>query len=286
MNEDGTPVAADEPAAPVVDNINSEEGSVTADEVAQVLNIKAPAAQEISAEKPTEETPAEPEKPETPAEPVEQPKPEAPKAEPATPDTPAEVTSFALEIEDAEGNKITINPGDNLDEVLADFVPKNNGQIFQIVKDVMKMEQAKEAYDADQAKVAEKAEYDKRVADIQAGFDLEVERLQGEKRLPTVADGKENERLSAVYKFMTEENGKRIAAGQPPIQTIEDALDKLELREKREAEAEAARKAKEDARARGGLVGGSSAPAASTQSSHVPLSATNANQALKNAGLL
>jgi hypothetical protein len=282
MNEDGTPVATPvEPAAPV-DNINSEEGGVTADEVAQVLNIKVPTVEEKTATAPEEEAPAAPEEPETPVEEpkVEEPKPEAPAEEPVAP-------SFALEIEDVNGNKVTINPDDDIEEALKDFEPKSNGQIFKIIADFMEKKAEAKAYAEKQT--ADKAEADQAqvIADIRTGWDNEIKKLQGEKRLPVVADGQANERLEAVYKFMFEENQKRVNEGTPPIQTIEDALDKFELKEKKAAEVEAARKAKEENRARGGLVGGSSAPASSSGPVyHAGSSANNATQALKKMGII
>lgn len=290
MNEDGTPIVAPtEPAAPV-DNINSEEGGVTPEDVAQVLNIKAPAAEEKPVVAPEEEAPIEPEKPGAPKEEpvVGDPKPPTPKPEAPAPETAPQTPSFALEVEDASGNKITINPEDDIEEALKDFEPKSNGQIFKIVTDFLEKKAEAKAYEQDQTTKTAEAEQAQKIADIQTGWDKEAEKLQGEKRLPVTVDGKENERLNEVYKFMFEQNQERIEAGVPPLQTLEDALNKMELQEKKAADVEAAKKAKEDARARGGLVGGSSAPASSnsTPTYRAASGAANANQALKSIGVL
>jgi hypothetical protein len=265
--------------------------STTPEEVSQILGLSAPetVAEEPEAPEPeTPEEPAAPVEPEAPVEPVA-PVVETP-AEPETPEEAPEAPSFALEVEDASGNKLTVNPGDNLEEVLQDFEPKTNGQIFQIIKDVMKMEAAKEAYDAQQADDAVVAERAEAVANIQSGWDKEIEALRGEKRLGVPADpnnpeDKANQRVQQVYKFMAETNEKRIAEGREPIRSLEDALDKIELQERRDAETEAAKKAKEDAKRRGGLVGGGSAPGTPSSGAYRSGSARTAEEALRNAGL-
>lgn len=284
MNEDGTPIApADEPVAPVVDNLNSEEGSVTPEEVAQVLGKPVPVAEEPVA-------PVEPEEPVVPV--VEEPAPVVPfppkVEEPVAPIVAPEAPSFALEVEDANGTKFIINPDDNIDEVLKDFEPKDNGQIFKIIEDRMQLKMDAKAYTDNEATKTAEAEHAQAVANIQSGWDREAEKLQGEKRIPMTVEGKSNERLEAVYKFMAETNQVRIAAGVSPIQTLEDALDKMELQESKAAAAETARKAKEDARARGALVGGSSAPASSGAAPtwNAGTGVNNANQALKSMGLI
>ena len=283
MNEDEAPVVVEEPAAPSTDNINSEEGGVTPEEVAQVLGKPAPAVEEPV----VEEEPEQPEAPVEPEEPVAEPKVEEPKVETPAADDAPEAPSFALEVEDANGVKFVINPEDNIDEVLKDFEPKDNGQIFKIIEDRMQLKLDAKAYAEEQAAKSAEAEREQAIANIQAGWDKEAEKLQNEKRLPVTADGKTNERLEEVYKFMAETNQKRVEAGMPPIQTLEDALDKLELAEKKAAEVEAAKKAKEEARARGALVGGSSAPASNGGPTYSAGSGVrNASQAIKKMGLL
>jgi hypothetical protein len=94
-------------------------------------------------------------------------------------------------------------------------------------------------------------------------------------------------RTDAIHAYMSAENQKRLAAGRPPLESMEDALNGLERQEAADATAKAAKDAKATARANGGLVGGSSAPA----SSGLPAYRANAghrtaDQALKAQGLL
>jgi hypothetical protein len=294
MNEDGTAV---------VDTSNGEEGQETAtsEEVAEVLGLNKP--ETVTEEELNTETEEEV-KNETDGSDSNTEQSEAGAGQggeetaasnesnsTASTGTEAEeAPSFALEVEDANGEKITINPGDNLEEVLKDFEPKTNGQIFQIIKDVMKMESDKEAYDADQKTAAQEAAHAETLANIHAGWDKEISTLQADKRMPVSADpnnpSKEfTERRDAVFKFMAEENDKRREDGRPLLQSFEDALDKLENREAKESKIEAAKKEKELARERGGMIGGSSAPAGSSSPVYRPGSARNANEALSVMGI-
>lgn len=277
--DESTTVAA--PAAPEGGDVSE---TTTPEEVASVLGLERP-AEETAPDAPEEEAPEE----ETPTEevpavtPAEEPRVE----EPAAPEAAAgDEPTFTVEVEDANGEKFAINPGDNLEEVLAAFEPKNNGQIFQIVKESIKQDMAKEAFDAQKAEEASAAEVAQSVAAVQDGWDKEIAKLQGEKRLETTADGKPNERAQAVFKFMADENEGRQADGRPLLQSFEDALDKMELQDKRDAEKEAAKKAKEEARRVGGMVGGSSAPASSGAPVYHAGAARNANEALHHMGVL
>jgi hypothetical protein len=67
--------------------------------------------------------------------------------------------------------------------------------------------------------------------------------------------------------------------------SFEDGLDKLELREHREKQVEATKEAKQATRKKGGMVGGSSAPATSGGPVYKG-GARNANQALSSMGIL
>lgn len=272
----------------VVSNIDSEEGSVTPQEVAEVMHIKVTSPEEPAApvadDKPAEEEPDE--KPTDQAPVVAPPAPAAPDPAKPEPVAPAETPSFALEVEDASGNKIVLNPGDDLEKALETFEPKSNGQIFQIIHDFMQKEADAKGFEAEQVTRQEQEAKEAKIAEIQTGWDKEVESLIASKRLTATADGK-NERVDAVFKYMTEENSKRITEGRPTIQSFEDALDKLELREKSAAEADAAKKAKEETRKRGALVGGASSPATGSGApAYVPRSANTANEALKVMGIL
>jgi hypothetical protein len=85
---------------------------------------------------------------------------------------------------------------------------------------------------------------------------------------------------------MADENEKRMKEGKATLNSFEDALDKLENKEARDKAVEAAKADKGEARRKGALVGGSSAPASSGPPVYKAGSATNANDALRKAGLL
>lgn len=279
MNEDGTITAPEAPEG-------EQQETTTEAEVLEILG-KSPAApaeeseeNEEVAEEETEEseTPESPENPEAPATDVE----DAQEVE--TPEAPSETPTFTVEIEDANGKKFTVSPDDNLEDVLAEFEPKNNGQVLQLMRTLDKLGNEKAAHEASQAEEAEAAARAEQVTGIQAGWDDEIKRLQGEKRLPL--DAKIEDRKTAVFKFMAEENEKRQTENRPLLQSFEDALDKLELKESKDAQVAEARREKEDNKKRGGLVGGSSAPATSSAPVYKSGMARNSNEALRAMGLL
>lgn len=193
---------------------------------------------------------------------------------------------FALEVEDANGKKFTLKPGDDLENALADFEPKSNGQIMKILDDFRKLGDEKAKYDADQETQAAEAEKQQKITNIRSGWDKEIERLQGDKRLPVEADGKVSERVKEVFNFMTAENEKRIAEGRPLLESFEDALDKIELKESKDSAIQKDKEEKELARKRGAIVGGSSAPASSGTSNYTRGSARTATEALRVQGIL
>lgn len=280
---------ANTPAPEAPEGGEQLEGT-TADEVAQVLNLPTAEAQpeapeteqgEAEEEQPSEvvpDTPAAEQPPEQPAAP-EEPKPAEETAQPEAP-------NFTIEIEDAQGNKFTVGPDDNLEDVLAEFEPKNNGQVLQLMRELDRLQGEKQNWEAQEAATTAEAEHTKLITSIQEGWNKEITELQGQKRIPVSADGKDNERVQQVYAFMSEENEKRVAAGKPMIQSFEDALDKLELKELREAEKAKSKEAKEEARRKGGLVGGSSAPASSGSPVYHAGTARNASEAIHSLGLL
>lgn len=221
--------------------------------------------------------------------------PANPPAKPADPDAPAagaagaaETPDFSITVEDKEGRTFKITAGDNIDDVLDEFEPKNTAQVMQIMREVQRIEDEKADWDAEQSQIAEQAARDERIQAIQEGWKGEITELQAAGRLPKVADGTKNDRVDAVYAFMGEENARRAAAGKPQIASFEDALDKMELNERRAAEEQAKKDAKDAARKNGGKVGGSSAPASNAPPAYKtgPNRPRNANQALKGMGVL
>lgn len=292
MNEDANGAATDTS----VDNINSDEGGVSADEVASVLNLPKVEAQE-SEEKKDDESEGNESSDQSDEDAgdggesgdrsaSETGSDEAAKSVTDTESSGEgrETPTFTIEVEDANGTKFTIGPDDSLDEVLAEFEPKNNGQIFKIIEDHMQARADKKAFDAERANAQAEAAHAEQIATIHAGWDKEIQKLQGEKRLPL--DAKIDERKNEIFKFMADENEKRQADGRPLLQSFEDALDKLENQESKDAAEQAKKDAKEEARRRGGLVGGSSAPATSGAPAYKAGQARSASEAIYSLGLL
>lgn len=272
----------------------SETGEVTADDVAEVLHLPKRAASSNENEDDTAE-----EKAETDAEDES-----TGDDEEADDDSEAEADAdeeddtgeeeatntdekqFVLKFADVNGKEYTLTPDDDIEAVLEDFEPKSNGQIFKILRDFQKLETAKEQYESEQEEESKQAEYKKQVSSIRAGWDKEVTALQGEKRIPVEADGKIPARVTEVFKYMREQNDKRLQDGRPLLNSFEDALDKLELKESKDDAIEKNKKDKELARKRGAVVGGSSAPASSGVSTYKRGSARTATEALKMQGIL
>jgi len=278
------------------ENIKVEDGGVTTtpEEVAELLHLDKPAKAPEKTEENEEESENETEEQKTAREAqeasdkVESDKVEADRiskeAEDKKPTEQTDTPKFDLEVEDANGVKFNLKPGDDLETVLKDFEPKSNGQIFAILEKLNDLKSEKAKYDAEQSTKAQEAEHSERLVKIQSGWDSEIKSLQGQKRLELDTNGK-SERVDKVFDFMREENDKRIKDGRPLIQSFEDALDKMELRETKEEASKKAKEEKELARKKGSLVGGSSSPA----SSGAPVykgGARNANEAARMLGLL
>jgi hypothetical protein len=293
MNEDGTPIETSEEDV-VTDNIPASEGgeTTTPDEVAKIMNLP------VAGEEETEDDESE----ETDEESGEDSEEEADDSTDAdvaseddeadeeiedevSDDTVPEAQEFELKVEDVNGKEFTLKPGDNLEKALEEFEPKSNGQIMQVLNDFQKLEAEKAKFDEDKVASDAEAAHKAEVAKINEGWQSEIKELQGQKRLEVKADGKESPRVEEVFKFMSEENDKRSEKGRPLISSFEDALDKLELRERKQAEADKEKEDKETARKKGSIVGGSSAPASGGQPVYRG-GARNATEAAKMVGLI
>lgn len=260
--------------------------TTTPEEVAELLNLPVPEKQEETAEESDEEAENSEESTESEEEDTET-EEESGDEEESTEqeqEEQGETPTFELEVEDANGEKFVLKPGDDLEKVLKDFEPKSNGQIFAVLKQLSDLENQKSEYEAEQANKAEEADKQERIANIQKGWDAEIKALQGTKRIEVGANGK-SERVDKVFEFMNKENDKRMQDGRPLIQSFEDALDKLELSELRADEAKKAKEAKETARKNGGKVGGASAPATAGTPVYKG-GARNASDALRGMGIL
>jgi len=300
MNPDGTPIVEQEPnlEEPSTENISAADGGVgtTPDEVAELLNLPKPAVaaddEEVDEEAKAEAEKAEALKAEE-AKAAEDAKLESDRLEKEKADEAAKLAAagdadaptFTLEIEDVNGEKITLNPDDDLEQALKDFEPKNNGQIFKILDDIHKLREDKAAYDQKQTADAAEAEKAEALSKINEGWDNEIKALQGDKRIPVSSDGKEDPRVKEVFDFMGKINDEREKDGRPPIRSFEDALDKLELQESKDAKIQKEKDEKDLAKKRGSVVGGSSAPATSGAPTYKG-GARNANEAIRSLGLI
>lgn len=281
------PAPAVEPGGLPANDPNGE--GTTPEEVAEVLKssgIKIPAAE---AEAPADDEEGdEPDEP-APVVPDEEPDEEEEPAPPAEPETPAPVATtdddkYSLQVEDANGVTYKISVGAKMEDIMAEFEPKNNGQILDILSQLSDLKDQKVA---DEAKAAgEAADEDRRTraSELLTGWQEEATVLQGSKRIPEGTDGEA--RINEVYKFMADENTKRMEAGKPTLNSFEDALDKMEAKEGRDKVVADAKTAKDKARENGGKVGGASAPASSGPPVYRANSARNINQAIRAAGLL
>jgi hypothetical protein len=294
MDEEQANAAASEAAdADAQDAGDGSEGNeeaaegTTPEEVAQVLkgagmDVKVPAAAPAADEEAKEVAPdADDDAGEEEAAPAEEAKPAEEAAKPEAP-TDEEAPSFTMTIEDVNGQSYSISADDNLSDVLEDFEPKNNGQILDILDKFRDLKDSKKSYDSEQATKAADDEKQEAISKILSGWDREIDQLVADKRL----DSKEADRVGEVREFMSNENSKRETDGRPLIGSFEDALDKLEAIEAREAAAQAKKDAKDTARKNGGMVGGSSAPASGKQQAYRVGSARNVNEAIRAAGLL
>lgn len=198
-------------------------------------------------------------------EPVAPAKPATETSDKGTEQTPTPSVALTLEVEDAAGKKYQIEKIEDLPE---DFNPKNNRQAIQIISDLAKLETKREVAAAQEvsAKATEEARA-KQNAWL-TSLDSEIATIQAEGRLdkPKAAFGTPEfvndpavRRVDEVFKYMASENDRRATAGVEPIRSFTDALDKIELKELRAAEAEKTRQEVQTAKAKSGLIGRTSA---------------------------
>jgi hypothetical protein len=268
--------------------VSDETGGASAEEIAAALGPKFKTVAPVADKEETEEVENADDKTEADAEQEAETEEEAP-AKPAKADeqevaADPNVKDFSFTVEDADGTTYKIAPGDNIEDVLKDFNQKNNGQIIAILEQLREAKDSQAKYEADQQTATAEAEKAERVTAIQEGWKAEEKDLQATKRIPAGKDGEE--RIGAVYKYMADENSKRLAAGRPTIGSLEDALDKLENKEGRDAKVAQDKADKEEARKNGALVGGASATNVTTTPVYKAGSARNANQALRAQGLI
>lgn len=273
-----------------------EKGSATPEEIEKALGGKYKTMSKVAdkddkpvdEEEPEEEELEQPEKPEPKSKKEEpaktaEPKPTT-KPEAENPITDAVADKYAFTVEDANGVTFKITPDADIEDILKEFEPKNNGQIIKVL-DQLREAKDKAASDQAEAEAAQaEAEKIERITSIKEGWKTEQQELQTAKRIPEGKDG--DARIDEVMKFLRHENDKRAESGKPLLATFEDALDKLEAKEARDAKVQAEKDAKDLSRKNGALVGGGSAPASSGAPVYKAGSAKNAKQALRSMGVL
>lgn len=142
-----------------------------------------------------------------------------------------------------------------LEDIPDDYTPKNWKEALALAEDRaykrVRGEDAKKAKkDADDDEERSAA-----IKEIQSGYDAELASLETEGRIPKGDDGLK--RQDQVWQFMNTENAKRQQAGSKFfINSFEDALDKLEAREMKAAQAERDTKEAEARKKRGAMIGG------------------------------
>lgn len=237
---------------PVAGDVSANETELNA-KIDAELGITQPAAKEEVAEEVAEEVEAAEE--EVVEEEVEEAGDEEevveekPKSEPATPSD----EELFIEVEDADGVTHKISKIEDLPD---DFAPKNNRQILEIIKATDKLDAQREKNTAD---AETKAQADALAETQSAQFkswDAEVAELAKSDRIKTT----DTERINDVFGYMNEINQARIKAGNPNlVMSFEDALDKFEVKEAKDAEALASKNDNATAKAKAALIGKSSA---------------------------
>lgn len=281
--EDGSP--APQPEAQNYANPNDLDFEMTPEQEQEYVNqILGNGNYVAPVETPPEvNTPVVADEPATPVAPMAPIEPVAPVADtPVTPVTPQENTPPQTDdlwieveqiVEDDLGEKttktvkLTYDPNDP-----SSFIPEDFTASTKQLADIMdaKAEMAK-IYGERQGEF-DKVEQDKSNQSQQQAlldsWDAEIQDLidsgliEAPKLKPN--DPKYTEdpsvlRTDAVFKFMTEENTKRIEAGKQPIRSFGTAFSLYENSEAVKAAAEAKKKDEEDTKARGAMIGGSSA---------------------------
>lgn len=252
-----------DPVTPVVDKPAPVDASATQEDLNAKIDAELglkPTAPVVEPETLVDE-PEVPEEPETPEE-IE---PEEPaKPEPATPSD----EELFIEVEDAEGvtHKISV-----IEDLPEDFNPKNNRQALEILSKLSELDvQRKENQTAAETRAEQQA-----VAQAQQeqfkSWDNEVEELTKAGRLdkvtlpatdPKYLDEPTVTKVNDVFGFMNKINAERTKAGNPnTITSFEDALDKFEANQAKEAEAEAKKNGNDIAKQKAALIGGNSATA-------------------------
>lgn len=244
---------------PITGEVSTNESDLNAKIDAELgLKPVAPAEPATPAEDPTPPV-NDPEEPVTPAE-GEPPVPkEEPVEEPEVPAAPATPTDTELFIEVEDGDGVT-HKISTIEDLPADFTPKNNRQIIEIVSNLAKLDAQREANELQATQDAETAAVTETQNQQYASWDKEITELAKDKRIEVT----NTDRVNDVFGYMNEINSARTKAGNPNLVTsFEDALDKFEAKEAKDAAATAEKNGNDLAKQKSGLIGKSSAAAGS-----------------------
>lgn len=256
------------PEAPVAEEPKSqEEIEALVDETLKEYFPQKPKSEEAPKEPEQPETP--PEEPEEPETPDEEEEPQLPEdeEEPEQPVEQPDPEGLFIEVEDAAGNKYKITQESDLPE---DFVPKNNRQVIEILRQLDKLDAEKANQAASEEQKAQEAAAEQHKQEVLTGWDNEIQSLidAGIVEAPKAKPGTKMwesdpavQKLDGVFKFMVEQNTARSQAGKPPLTSFAEAYM---LKDAIDAKAQTEAKIKEDnaaAKAKAGLIGRNSAPA-------------------------
>jgi hypothetical protein len=242
---------------PIAGEVSANQDDLNA-KIDAELNIAPPQAPPVAPEPPVA-PPAEPVvEPEQPVEPPAEEEPVEPEeAEPeplAEPAIPTDTELF-IEVEDGDGVTHKIS---QIEDLPADFTPKNNRQIIEIVSQLTKLDNQREANEVKAASEAEvKAQADIQTAQFKS-WDTEIGALAKDKRI----EATNTDRINDVFGYMNEINAARTKAGNPNLVTsFEDALDKFEAKESKDAAIAAEKNGNDLAKQKSAIIGKSSAAA-------------------------
>ncbi len=244
------PASTDEPAKGTEGTQNAEEQKTAEPESKEPAKPEAPAAVEPEPTKPTE------------LEPVR------------TDDLWVEVEKI---VTDEEGNKsvekvkLVFDPADPGTFIPDDFAFKSDKQLAEILEAKQEMANLyKERSTEFEAKQAEASSEQQRAEQL-ASWDAEVQDLieSGILEAPKAKVGDKDfledpsvQKIDAIFKFMAEANDQRVKDGKFPIRSFGTAFTMYTNDQNVKAEAEAKAKEIADTKAKGALIGGSSAASA------------------------
>lgn len=207
---------------------------------------------------PSPPAPADSDNDETPEEsdtdtPEEEPEVTPAETDPQTPPAQPSDAELFIEVMDAEGVTHKISTIDDLPE---DFQARNNRDALKILGDLAKLDTQREQREAEAATAAEAAALAETQQAQFKSWDSEITELAKTDRL----DATNTDRLNDIFGYMNEINAARHKAGNPNLITsFEDALDKFEAKESREAAELATKNGNDMAKAKSSLIGRSSA---------------------------